>query len=187
MFHVSVMTMARPVIVQMISVSIMVPIMETRPCLTGSSVWAAAAAMGALPRPASLEKIPRETPFFILRNMEPITPPVAALGEKAPLNISPNTAGTCSMFMIITPRARITYNTAMKGTSFSVTWPIRLMPPNSTIATSAAIKMPKIRFALSLVPSMIWKLIRAELMEATMVFTCVALPVPNTVSTPNTA
>ncbi|CDG00014.1 Hypothetical protein AJF4211_000950 [Avibacterium paragallinarum JF4211] len=39
-----------------------VPVIEIKPCRTGSFVCAAAAAMGALPNPDSLEKIPRATP-----------------------------------------------------------------------------------------------------------------------------
>lgn len=43
-------------------VSINVPVIETSPCSTGSSVLAAAAAIGAEPSPDSLEKIPRAIP-----------------------------------------------------------------------------------------------------------------------------
>ena len=39
-----------------------VPVMEINPCRTGSRVCAAAAAIGALPKPDSLEKMPRATP-----------------------------------------------------------------------------------------------------------------------------
>lgn len=48
--------------VQMIMVSMKVPVMETSPCSTHESVLAAAAAMGAEPNPDSLEKTPRATP-----------------------------------------------------------------------------------------------------------------------------
>ena len=64
--------------VQMIRVSMMVPSMETRPCLAGISTCAAAAAIGALPSPASLEKIPRAIPFCIASIMAPRAPPEAA-------------------------------------------------------------------------------------------------------------
>ena len=46
-------------------VSMNVPVIETRPCSTGSSVFAAAAAIGAEPSPDSFEKIPRATPAWI--------------------------------------------------------------------------------------------------------------------------
>ena len=52
----------RPVMVQITMVSMKVPSMATMPCLTGFLVRAAACAIGALPRPASLEKMPRATP-----------------------------------------------------------------------------------------------------------------------------
>jgi len=57
--------MAMQVMVQMIRVSMMVPSIEIRPCLAGESFCAAAAAIGALPIPASLEKIPLAIPFCI--------------------------------------------------------------------------------------------------------------------------
>ena len=50
----------------------------------GIGVAAAAAAMGALPRPDSLENKPRLTPdWMVLLMMAPTKPPVAAVGEKA--------------------------------------------------------------------------------------------------------
>ena len=52
----------RPVRVQIRKVSKTVAVMEIRPCSRGLTPQAEAAAMGAVPRPASLEKIPRLTP-----------------------------------------------------------------------------------------------------------------------------
>ena len=54
------------------------------PCFTGSPVSAHAWAMEPVPRPASLEKIPRATPFFILRKKLPTIPPVTEAGWNAP-------------------------------------------------------------------------------------------------------
>ena len=74
----------------------------------------------------------------------------------------------------------------MKGTSFSLTLPMRLMPPSSTMATSMATAMPTTRFRVESAPLPTTPYSsRAVSMAATMVLTCVALPVPNTVSTPN--
>ncbi|CSC74898.1 Uncharacterised protein [Vibrio cholerae] len=53
---------AKPVIVQMMMVSKKVPVIEIRPCSTQESVFAAAAAIGALPKPDSLENTPRAIP-----------------------------------------------------------------------------------------------------------------------------
>lgn len=78
-----VTTMARPVMEQMIIVSMKVPVMHTRPWRTGSFVFAAAAAIGAEPRPASLLKIPRAIPFCMAMKIVPTTPPVTALGLNA--------------------------------------------------------------------------------------------------------
>ena len=58
-----VTSMVRPVKLQMIRVSMKVPVIEIKPCSTGSFVLAAAAAIGAEPRPDSFEKTPRATPF----------------------------------------------------------------------------------------------------------------------------
>ena len=69
--------------VQMIRVSMMVPIMEIRPCLAGESFCAAAAAIGALPIPASLEKIPLAIPFCIAMITAPKAPPATARIPKA--------------------------------------------------------------------------------------------------------
>ena len=158
------------------------------PWWTALFVSAQAWAMEPVPRPASLEKIPRETPFFMLKNMLPMMPPVAAWGVNALLKIMANTAGTRLICKITTPIARITYKAAINGTSFSETWPIRWIPPSNTMATKAAMKIPKIWLARSsTVPSMICRLCSAEWIEETMVLTWVAFPVPNTVRTPNRA
>ena len=75
-----VIKIARPVIVQMTIVSIKVPVIDTSPCSTHESVCAAAAAIGALPKPLSLEKIPLLIPIFIAT---PIPAPKTALISKA--------------------------------------------------------------------------------------------------------
>ena len=79
-----VMMMAIPVIVQTQIVSIKVPVIETKPCSTQESVLAAAAAIGALPNPDSLLKIPRLIPLRIaICIVIPTLPPKAAEGVKA--------------------------------------------------------------------------------------------------------
>ena len=97
-----------------------------------------------------------------------------------------STPGSWRKFSATTPSASATYSSAMKGTSFSATLPMRLMPPSSTMATSMATKMPTTRFSMGRMASPASPCCsRAVSMEVTMVFTWVALPVPNTVSTPN--
>ena len=74
-----------PVKLQIIIVSIKVPVIEINPCSTGSLVFAAAAAIGADPRPDSLEKTPRATPFWMaILTVAPANPPMAAVPVKAP-------------------------------------------------------------------------------------------------------
>ena len=75
--------MTRPVIEQTMIVSMNVCVIETIAWATGL-VWAAAAAIGALPRPDSFEKTPRATPMRIVSmTAEPAKPPPAAVGVKA--------------------------------------------------------------------------------------------------------
>ena len=89
--------------VQITMVSVNTSKIPNNPCCTGFSVSAQACAMEPVPRPASLEKIPLETPFFILKKKLPTIPPVKALGLNAPTKIDLNTAGTALIFRIITP------------------------------------------------------------------------------------
>ena len=97
--------MVKPVKVQMMRVSIKVPVMEIKPCSTGSFVLAAAAAMGAEPRPDSFEKTPRATPFWIaIRMLAPAKPPTAAAGLKAEVKMSASVAGIFSILKKITVR-----------------------------------------------------------------------------------
>ena len=87
------------------------------PACTGSFVCAAAAAIGALPSPASFEKIPRATPFCIATNILPTAPPVTAFGENAASIIVLNAAGTSVIFVITRIATNITYIIAIKGTT----------------------------------------------------------------------
>ena len=95
-----------------------------------------------------------------------------ALGLNAPSKIILNTSGTLRQLSTITPMERMMYSSAMKGTSFSVTCPMRLMPPSSTTATSRAMMMPIIHFiTITWSGSIRLKLVRAVSMEETMVLT----------------
>ena len=78
--------------VQMTMVSAKTSKIPNIPCLTGFLVSAQAWAMEPVPRPASLEKMPRETPFCMLMNRLPMVPPVKAAGLKAPAKIASSTS-----------------------------------------------------------------------------------------------
>ena len=81
-----VLTSTRPVMAQTTTVSQKVPVADTSACLTGFFVFAAAATMGAEPRPASLEKRPRAMPKrAAIMTDAPMNPPPAACGVKADL------------------------------------------------------------------------------------------------------
>ena len=121
-----------------------------KPCFTGFLVSAQACAIEPVPRPASLEKIPLDTPFFILIKKLPIAPPVTDAGLKAPLNMETKTEGTFLILRRTTPIARAIYISAIKGTSFSVTCPILLIPPMRISAITIASTIPIIRFTVDI-------------------------------------
>ena len=98
--------MTRPVMEQTTRVSMKVWVMEMRACTTGWLVRAATAAMGAEPRPDSLENRPRATPRrMAIITVAPAKPPVAATGWKALDTTMARTPGISVMCMRITARA----------------------------------------------------------------------------------
>ncbi|SLJ82386.1 Uncharacterised protein [Mycobacteroides abscessus subsp. abscessus] len=64
-FHTPVTTMVSAVKLTTTRVSMKVWVIDTSACRTGWVVCAAAAAMPPVPRPDSLEKMPRATPYRI--------------------------------------------------------------------------------------------------------------------------
>ena len=92
--------------------------------------------------------MPLDTPFFILIKKLPTAPPVTDAGENAPWNIDLNTAGTLLILTSTTPMARIIYNTAINGMSFSVTLPILFIPPIIISAIRIIIIIPIIRLII---------------------------------------
>ena len=83
----------------MITVSMNVCVIDTRPWRTGWLVFAAAAAIAADPMPDSFEKMPRATPIWITMMMaDPANPPTAAPPVKASAKISPSAAGRSPTF-----------------------------------------------------------------------------------------
>ena len=79
--------------------------MEMRPCSAGHLVFAAAAAIGAEPRPDSFEKTPRAMPFCMaIMMVEPAKPPAAAVPVTAPSRISVMAEGSRSMKSTMSPR-----------------------------------------------------------------------------------
>ena len=134
--------MASPVIVQTTSVSRKVPVMETSPCRTGSRVFADAAAMGAEPSPASLEKMPRAMPLCMATIMLPATPPATAFGLNAPTKICESACGIAVILAKRMMRQISTYTMTIKGTTVSETLAMRLIPPSRTRATAAVRRTP---------------------------------------------
>ena len=99
------MRMTSAVMVQITMVSAKTSKMPNRPCCTGPSVSAAAWAMGAEPRPASLEKTPRDTPrVMAVRRVMPAAPPTAAEGSNAPSTMARRTGPTLERCVRITTR-----------------------------------------------------------------------------------
>ena len=80
------MTVTKPAIEQMTTVSKKTPIDWTSPCSTGCRLSAAAAAIVIVPWPASLTMSPRLIPCW---RATPKLPPKMASGENAPANTDP--------------------------------------------------------------------------------------------------
>ena len=85
----------------------------------------------------------------MLRKRLPTTPPVTDFGLNAPSNIDANTPGTLLIFINTRTTAMMMYIAAMKGTSFSVTLPILLIPPIRISATNMAIIIPITRLMVN--------------------------------------
>ena len=115
-----------------------VPVMDTNPCRTHDFVCAAAAAMGAEPSPASLEKMPRAIPFCMATMMAPSAPPAAAWTPKAPRRIFPTAAGTAPRLQKMSSSDSVTYSTTISGMTFAETRAMRLSPPMTTSPTQHA-------------------------------------------------
>ena len=99
----------------------------TRPCLTGWLTSAQAAALGALPQPASLEYRPRLMPYIM---QEEAKPPKMAWKSKASWKMRPNTWGSRVMWVRVTISDTSTYTMPITGTSREVTFTTRLPPPS---------------------------------------------------------
>ena len=89
-----------PVSAQMTTVDQNVPVMAMSACSAGLRVFAAAAMMGAEPRPDSLENRPRAQPNCRAIMMPlPTAPPNAAFGVKAHSKMRQMAGHTYSQFM----------------------------------------------------------------------------------------
>ena len=89
------LTKTTPVRAHIITVSQKVPDAETSACRTGFLVCAAAATMGAEPRPDSFENSPRAIPYLIATIIaEPKSPPPTASVENAESIIKEMASGT---------------------------------------------------------------------------------------------
>ena len=85
--------------VQMTMVSRMTPKACKRPAFAGWLTFAAAAAQGAEPEPASLENRPRLTPFI---SAPPKAPAAACRSPKASSTMRANTPGSRAAFFTMT-------------------------------------------------------------------------------------
>ena len=115
-----------------------VPVIVTNPWRTGSFVFAAAAAIGAEPSPASFEKIPLAIPFCIAIPIAASTPPAAAFAPNAYSTIVANAPGNFSIFAIINTSTVTIYKTAINGTTTCDTLEILWIPPITTKPTTKA-------------------------------------------------
>ena len=91
--------MTKAVAVHTTMVSMKTPRDWMRPWRTGCDTVAVAAALGAVPWPASLENRPRLVPLIIAATMPPPSPPTVAWAEKAEVKIWPSTVPNCERFI----------------------------------------------------------------------------------------
>ena len=100
-YAIMVLTITRPVRAQTTTVSQKVAVEDTIACLTGFLVWAAAATIGAEPKPDSFENNPLAIPnLAAIITVPPKKPPPAACGENAELMIRFNAGPRNSQFII---------------------------------------------------------------------------------------
>ena len=106
--------------------------------MAGWLMSAAAAAQGAEPDPASLEKRPRLAPFMITA---PIPPAAAWRRPKASANMRWNTEGSRPAFFTIMKIVIAKYRPAIIGTIISSTFTVAFFRSTITaaIATSATV------------------------------------------------
>ena len=97
--------------------------------------------MGAEPRPASFEKMPRAMPFCMAMMMAPSMPPAAACRPNALSKMVTNAPGILSRFVTISSTERPTYRTTIPGITRSDTFAMRFKPPMTTRPTSTASTM----------------------------------------------
>ena len=90
----TVVMITNAVRVQITTVSMNGSSRATKPSLTGAAVRAAAWAMAAEPKPASLENTARRKPRIIT----PKAPPATPWGEKAPFQMAATAPGSASAF-----------------------------------------------------------------------------------------
>ena len=142
-FAIMVDTSTMPVSAQMTTVDQNVPVMAMSACSAGLRVLAAAATMGADPRPDSLEKSPRAQPNCRAIMMPlPTAPPNAALPVNAHWKMSATASPTTGALSARMTRQPPAYATAMTGTSFSHTFEMVRTPPKITTETSTTMPMP---------------------------------------------
>ena len=130
-----------------IIVSVKTPKDWIKPCFTGWVTCAVAAALGALPIPASLENRPLFTPVITT----PINVPIAIpLKSNALSTINAITLGISVIFITTIAKATNIYNPANTGTIISETFATLCTPPKITIA----VKIPRpIPIAILLIPN----------------------------------
>src|SRR3990172_999331 len=92
--HLAELTSTSPVMAHITTVSQKVPVDETNAWRTGFFVCAAAATIGALPKPDSFENRPLAIPNLTASFMvEPRKPPIAACPLNAPFRIKARVSG----------------------------------------------------------------------------------------------
>ena len=121
--------------VQITRVSMNTPRACRSPSFAGWLISAAAAAQGADPDPASLEKSPLFTPFI---KTAPNPPAATWRIPNASSKILANTAGSCGIFMTMIKIVIIKYKAAITGTMISSTFTVAFFRRTITAAKTTS-------------------------------------------------
>lgn len=116
----------------------------------------------------------------------PAAPPRMARGANAAEKIALNARPTPPRLPKMTMSVIRMYATLINGMSFSVTAPMRLMPPKSTSAVSSARPMPSPQRSAAWPPKSGFTAHTASVTEPTMELACDMLPMPNAASAAST-
>ena len=134
--------------------------------------------MAPVPRPDSLEKMPRATPIWIARiTADPAKPPAAELPLNASVKTIASASGRRSANTASTSRLDRMNSTHISGTTLAANRAMLLMPPRITAAAKMAMTSPL----------QVGEIFQVASSCAAAVLAWTMLPMPNAAIAPNSA